>query len=305
MGDTEKTYIQEVASSCVARWGTDKKTENFSGKLGRFVSQLRDDRELGDILIELVKHYNYYTRKQIEVILMDIHNTINNVLYLNPQETIYSRIEDDSKIDSSNSLLEEFKIINDISNSFSHDIEKLNIEDFNYITNVVFIDDIIGSGKTVEKFFKKNIKKLSKVNIYIFCIEILEEGKQHLEQYIQNQNLTCIINQFNIHSRAFSNLKIFNSDNYEKEQMLRKFEEGLFGANSKFVMGFENSQAIISFYRNTPNNTLGTFWYSGSKWEGLFPRSKGQPNFMSQRNKKKRKSAVPYNMKRLGLAKDD
>lgn len=304
MVEKEMTYIQQVASDCVERWGVDKKTENFSGKLGRFVSQLQDNNELGEILIELVKHYNYYTRKQIEIILQDIYNQIQFDLKLNRKETIYSRIEDDSKIDSSNNLLEEFKIINEIPNSYSHAIEKLDINQFNDITNVIFIDDIIGSGKTIEKFLKKNKTKLTKVNIYIFCIEILEEGKKFLEDYINKEQLSCTIIPVNIHSRAFNNVNIFNQYRTEKEQKLRQFEETLFGSNRKFVMGFENSQAIVSFYRDTPNNTLGSFWYSGANWTGLFPRNNDRPSFMNKRDKRS-KGTMKYNMRKMGRSNND
>jgi hypothetical protein len=299
LDDTEKeiTYIQQIACECIERWGVDSKTKDFSRKLGKFASQLQTDKELGGILLELVKHYNYYSRAEIEKILRNIFNIINDDLKLNRKKTIYSRIEDDSKIDSSNHLLEEYKAINNISNNYSHDIERLHIDIFEEITNVIFIDDIIGSGKTIQRFFNKNLKKLSKVKIYIFCIEILEEGKTFLENYFKEKGLNCLIIPKNIHSQAFKNTKIFSSDILEKEKMLRTFEENLFGKGHPHVMGFENSQAIVSFYRNTPNNTFGSFWYSGHKWQGLFPRDNDKPDFMRKKGKKT-KNTMNYNINR-------
>lgn len=298
--EKSNTPIQKVASEFIKKWGKDKNTEGFSKKLGLFVSQLEDeDKELGSILIELVKYYNYYSRESINKILEEFYcKFITQSLGLNKDYTIYSRIEDDSKIDSSNNLLEEFKIINDISNSYSHDIEKLSLSNFEYIENVIFIDDIIGSGKTVETFFEANKEKLNKVKTFIFCVVILENGLYYLNSYFDKNGFDCQIIYSEVQRPAFTNEYIFLDDNIINENKLRDFEKKLFGNKSKYVLGFENSQALVTFFRNTPNNTLGSFWYTGKKWNGLFPREKDKPEFMKRRRIKK-KSPIAYNLRMM------
>lgn len=290
----ELTEIQKIAASCIDRWGEDVKTRNFSGKLGRFVSQLDSNIDLGKVILDLVKHYNYYSRERLEQLMIGFYEIVVNELKLDESYTIYSRIEDDSKIDSSNSFLEEFKILNDISNHFSYDIEKLNIDDFDNIHNVIFLDDIIGSGKTVESFFRKNKEKLLKVQCYIFCVEMLQEGKNFLEEFFKESGFKCEIICHNLHLKAFSENHIFNEDCKDNEVLLREFEKGLWKKNHKCILGFEDSQAIVSFFRNTPNNTLSTFWFKSEKWEGLFPRNDKKPAF-----KQVRRNAVKYNLKKL------
>ncbi|CAM4127985.1 MULTISPECIES: phosphoribosyltransferase-like protein [Bacillus cereus group] len=294
------TEIQRIAASCIDRWGEDVKTRNFSSKLGKFVSQLDSNKTLGQVFLNLVRHYNYYSRERLEQIIVDFYNIIVNELKLDEEFTIYSRIEDDSKIDSSNFFLEEFKILNNISNHFSYDIEKLGIRNFENIHNVIFIDDIIGSGKTVESFFEKNKRKLLKVNCFIFCVEMLEEGKSHLEDFFKKNNFNCEIICHNLHRKAFSENHIFCEDCKENETLLRDFERGLWGKKSKNILGFENSQAILSFFRNTPNNTLSSFWFENEQWKGLFPRDDRKPAF-----KKSRKNSVKYNMKKMENLVDD
>jgi hypothetical protein len=264
------TEIQIIATSCIERWGEDSKTQNFSGKLGRFVNQLGTNKELGRVFLDIVKHYNYYSRERLDQLMGKFYNVIVNELKLNENFTIYSRIEDDSKIDSSNFFLEEFKILNNISNHFSYDIEKLDIENFDNIQNVIFIDDIIGSGKTVETFFKKNKKKLLKVNCFIFCIELLEEGKSHLEKFFEENDFKCEMICHNLHKKAFSEDHIFRENFKESEMLLRDFESGLWRKNSKNILGYENSQAIVSFFRNTPNNTLSSFGLKIKSGEDYF-----------------------------------
>ncbi|MBE4909201.1 hypothetical protein IMZ08_14130 [Bacillus luteolus] len=294
---TEKrksTEIQEIANSCIERWGEDSKTKNFSLKLGRFVSQLGSNVTLGKVLLDLIKHYNYYSREHIDQILIAFYQFVVSELKLDESYTIYSRIEDDSKIDSSNSFLEEFKILNDISNHFSYDIEKLDLIDFDQIKNVIFLDDIIGSGKTVERFFNMNKEKLLKVNCYIFCIELLIDGKEYLENYFKENGFECEIFYHNIHLKAFSDKHIFGEHYKINEELLREFERGLWKRDSNNILGFENSQAIVSFFRNTPNNTLSSFWFKNNKWEGLFPRNDKKPAF-----KKVKKNAAKYNVSKM------
>lgn len=288
------TEIQKIASSCIDRWGEDIKTKNFSGKLGRFVSQLDSNVDLGKVFLELVKHYNYYSRERIDQLMIKFYESIVSELELDESYTIYSRIEDDSKIDSSNYFLEEFKIINNISNHFSYDIEKLNKEDFDNIENIIFLDDIIGTGKTVKRFFEKNIEKLLKVKCYIFCIEILEEGKTSLEEFFKEKNLKCEIIYHNLHIKAFSENHIFCDNCQDNEKLLRKFEKELWKKDSRNILGFDNSQAIVSFFRNTPNNTISSFWYDDYRWKGLFPRDDRKPAF-----KKQKKKYARYNTKKM------
>lgn len=294
----DSTEIQKVASDFLGKWGEDKNTKNFSRKLGVFVSQLKEkDRELGPILIELVRYYNYYSRETINKILESNYKTVTDDLKLLKDFTIYSRIEDDSKIDSSNNLLEEFKILNDIPNTYSHDIEKLSIEKFEYIENVIFIDDIIGSGKTVKKFFEANKEKLLKVKSLIFCVVILDNGLSYLEDYFNANGFDCQIVSYSKQSPAFDINYIFEGDASIKEARLMDFEKELFGNSSNFILGYENGQALVSFFRNTPNNTIGSFWFSGKKWRGLFPRNNEKPTFMKKRGNKR--NQVPYNLKMM------
>ncbi len=281
------------------RWGEeDKKTVNFERRLDSFIKQIETNVTLRTVFLELIKQYNYYSRKHIEELLKQFYKKVTDDLRLVEDVTIYSRIEDDSKIDSSNSFLEEFKVINEISNHFSHAIEKLKEADFNEIENIVFLDDVIGSGNTVKTFFEENKSKLLKVNNFIFCIEVLDEAKDFLNEYFRENGFECKIISGNIHKKAFCEDHIFDDRCKDYEQLLKDFEMNLWGGRkrNKNILGYENSQATISFFRNTPNNTISSFWYQNKMWEGLFPRDDRKPLF--KRGNRNKKNAV-YNMSRL------
>lgn len=296
----QKTEIQLIAIKCIERWGDDSKTANFSNKLGKFLSQLGENREVGQILLELVKHYNYYSRAKVNEIFEEFHDIISNKECFNPNGTVYSVIEDDKKMNSSNTLFEEFRLHFDIPSEFGHRIDNLNIEDMDYIDNLIFFDDIIGTGKTVKDFFEKNREKLSKVNNYIFCIEVMNEALSMLNEFFKNENINCKIIYYKVSMKAFDEGIIFSSNTKQKELALRTFEESLWNHGNENIMGYNNSQAIISFFRNTPNNTISSFWCNRKQWNGLFPRNNERPQFMIKKTKN-----IRMNLKKAGLEKND
>lgn len=290
-----KTEIQEIADSCIKRWGEDKKTRNFSGKLGRFVKQLGDDSDLGNIFLELIKHYNYYSRTCVQEIMEDIDRQINYELKLDLKTTRYSRIQNSSKIDSSNYFLEEFKATNDIPNDICIDILIAKDKEFEEIKNIVFFDDIIGSGKTVSDFFEQNLQKFKKVNYYIFCIEMMYDSKEYLETFFKDNEIKCNLYPYNVQKKSF-NIDILGESYLEKEKLVSEHEKKLWGGKSPNILGYKNSQAIISFFRNTPNNTLSSFWYKGSKWQGLFPRTNVNDWVIEKNEERNNNKNIKYNL---------
>lgn len=299
---TNNTEIEEIAVEFLSRWGHDKNTENFKTKLEFFIAQIEGNKKLENIFIELIKRYEYYSRKAITDWLLEVFVNINTNLKLDKRRTIYSRIEDDSKIDSSNTMLEEFKIINEISNEFSHDLADLENEDIDNISNFIFIDDIIGSGNTVKKFFELHLDKFRKVDTYIYCTVILSDAKHYLNNFFEANEIQCVIINKSEHQKAFFKDYIFCEDCLENEEVLRVQEKRLINNNNKMVLGYKNSQALVSFYRNTPNNTISSFWIEEKKWKGLFPRNKDAPDFIS---KKRERTRAAYNIGSMAKKKYD
>lgn len=286
--------IATIASDCISRWGEDSKTKDFCFKLNEFIAQLEDQNEIKDILIELVKNYNYYSREKINIIFHDFYIQIEKKFSENTASTIYSIIEDKQKINSSSSLLEEFRLLNSISSDYGYFLDDLSLEDLDNIENIIFFDDIIGSGKTIKTFFEDNKLKLQKVKCYIYCIEILNPAIIYLNSFFEKNNIECDIVAYNIQDKVFENSLIFGSDAKKKEEALRIFEETvLWKKGNPNVLGFDNSQAIVSFFRNTPNNTISSFWCSKNEWKALFPRNNEKPDFI-----KMRRSNIKSNLKK-------
>lgn len=288
--------ISDISKECIARWGKeDKNTINFSNKVGKFISQLGAERETGEILLKLLESYNYYSREKVNEILKSIYLKIEE-LELPKQRTIYSRIEKGHKINSSSNLLEEFKIINNISNNYSHDITKMGVNELTEIDCIVFLDDIIGSGNTVVKFLKANKEKIQDKTIFLFCIEIMKCGKKNIEDYLKTINCEHIIFSHVETEKAFSNNGIFKDASLTNRKKLYDFEKNKIKVGKNYVLGYDESEALVTFYRNTPNNTIGSYWYKNENWTPLFPRELDKPDFM---NKTHKKDNVKYNLAKI------
>jgi hypothetical protein len=159
-----------------------------------------------------------------------------------------------------------------------------NIDDFeskaelNY--SLVLIDDFIGSGKTIEDYFLLKIKPHTKIftNIYFVGIAGLEIGLRKIEPYFEEIKIP----RSNIFKKIFSSEASYFG--YRKHGKYRNlaYKYGVQlntrtekkGNKSKFVdaLGFENSQALVSFSYGSPNNTLPIIWANKNGWLPLIPR---------------------------------
>lgn len=65
--------------------------------------------------------------------------------------------------------------------------------------------------------------------------------------------------------------------------------------NENDIFGFSKSESLVSFYNDTPNNTLGVFWKNTSKNNALFPRNnERKPAWMRFKSDKKQRNESNY-----------
>lgn len=141
-------------------------------------------------------------------------------------------------------------------------IVEYSVSDFQHI---IFIDDFVGSGRTFVKECKKTINKGKfssleewinenefKSSVLLSCI-MMNEGYDYIKKNLEN---ILIFSDFRD--------KIFDSDNspldfYEEKEKVKALVKK-YDTNKDYNLGFENSQAVVSFFYGPPNNTLGLFW---------------------------------------------
>lgn len=249
-----------------------------------------DPKDL-DYAKDIISNLTVYTTNEIEEILNDSFNELfknigkderiivnpigefgksgSMVTYFFQKTTFFKNRRNKSKIDLLQTL-DNFKFI----------------KDKNY--TLVLLDDFVGSGKTIETYFLEKIETL-KPNfrkIYFIGIAGMENGISRISPFFDEVKIP----PSNIFRAAFSGKSSFFG--YRKYSDHREFayyygkqltspSKGIKGnllkdnnRELKFLdaLGFENSQALVSFAYGSPNNTLPIIWANKDNWIPLIPR---------------------------------
>lgn len=127
----------------------------------------------------------------------------------------------------------------------------------------------------------------------------MEEAKDNVCEFLEKEGVECDIRPYKLSPKAFENNSDFENA-IEARNSLCDFEMKLAKGNKKFILGYKKSEALISFYRNTPNNTISSYWNPYNGWKPLFIRGLDKPDFMNDRGHKKKSSKfnIPYNLEK-------
>lgn len=145
--------------------------------------------------------------------------------------------------------------------------------------SLILIDDFVGSGRSIREYFTTHAEKMSEFqNIYFVGIAAMSKGISHISPLFKR----VIIDEANIFKKAFAaDGSHFGYRNYQPYRDLAykygvrissKLEK--IGKTMRYTeaLGFENSQALVSFAYGSPNNTLPIIWGNKGGWIPLIPR---------------------------------
>ncbi len=147
------------------------------------------------------------------------------------------------------------------------------------ISSLVFIDDIIGSGNQAIKFYKEKLINIKKDNYY-FSIIAFENGMNNIkkESCFKDVYSTVVLSDSD---KAFSENSELFPEKVLRDKIKVLSEDYGKKLYPKGALGYDDSQALIVFSHNTPNNTLPIIWASvnnekeiGIPWNPLFDRKK-------------------------------
>ena len=195
--------------------------------------------------------------------------------------------------ESSSLLLYFFRQKNNISkNYFAESCQFLiQNEDNNKINHLVFIDDLSASGSQAIRNLKKIINQIremrtelkSEINISYFTLfsttEALDtlrnsvglSGSKLFDRVASIFELDSTYKAFDKDSRYFKNdekREFFK--HLCKENYLKKCE--VEDVNDPEECGYGDTQLLLGFFYNIPNNTLPMFWSDSPSWNPLFKR---------------------------------
>jgi hypoxanthine phosphoribosyltransferase len=303
---SSKDYLQETVNIFLEKNNIkynceDHYVKNFKQKVGRFLAQplLKDNSEVKNILLQFIREYRYYSKFSLEESLKNFYSEILcNKLKLKDFNTFYSPIpseKDVARENSSNFYLTKFLEVNSLESNVVVNLNSLNLLYENeklkgrlhnettaykklfYMKNVVLIDDFSGSGKTIKTFLRKNAVLIKDKKIILYVFHLTKNAKTRIIQAFSDNGYS----DYQIHCDDISdNIFIHESFN-EYEPAIENFEKNII--NSDRPLGFDKCGSLVTFFRNCPNNTLSSYWYTENhSWRPLFPRKESKLDFFGK-----------------------
>ena len=301
MGKKFDDALENFLVSNDVRDSKEEYVKNFRKKFGYFLSQkkLTDKISVSNFLIDGISNYRYYSRETVEHIFQKFHHDFLSQV-VNMQKTIFcniSNVENLTKYNSSNFFLSKYLEVNSLDNSKGFDIyqellAKPESKRIRKVETIVFIDDFSGSGNTIIAYFQKLLPFLKDKKIVIYCIHIMEDAEKNILRFVEeNKGSNAIYLKYSCKSK-----KILNSSP-ELRKVIRDFEKN--DLSSSFPLGYDESEALVTFYRNSPNNTISSYWnHFEGYWSALFPRKQAEFDFLSHQKDLKN---IKYNLSILKI----
>lgn len=245
-------------------------------------SMTHDISVLFDVILN---HFDYYSKSVVNEILAELYRNSLSCGKISPDSTVFCAISSDNgNINSSYEYVCEFRNINSISKyvvypDFFRIIEKIDCFD-----TVVFIDDFCGTGDTFIRFISNYVDLLIGKSIKYLVIHFMLEAEEKIQKYANEKSINIETISYFKCGAAF---KIPELKQYEERFVLESNRRKI---PSDKIYGYKETQGLVAFYNNTPNNTLGIFWYNNDLNQALFPRNREENHNLNNiiRNKKAR-----------------
>jgi len=255
------------------------------------------DAEDRSVYLNLLKRYRYYPEQAIKNALYTLAYKIKNDCSLQDFDDIYfitfasknyrtsggdslrAYLRTELNLGVDNSLLDTSPNLSDIC-------EKAKV--------IAFLDDMAGSGMTMYGRFISLIDKLKLteypgIKVYaVFICANTEVVNKKIRGVFQKTNVAIIPEIHEKLEKELSRNK-FDTDSAYKHalEVTGKYDRLIYenryesDTEQKCIRGFEDSQLLLSFCYNTPNNTIAAFWRPSKISSPLFLRANSQKRSMN------------------------
>lgn len=272
-----------------------------------------------DIFLQLLSNYIYVPEMifglKLDAILSQIENKCNmghKIL----EETYFITFPSEKGIKSGGDIIRAFLPIGNLDcikkEQLIVEVDK-NKNSISKAKCIVFIDDVIGSGKTAKKnisnFFKMDDIDLKGKKFFLVAMYAEETIKGELEKEFNSFEYELEIIVLYECKKCLSENYIFSKGEMEvSKSAIIKAEEEIagkrVGEKKSCALGFENSQLLLSFFYNTPNNTLCMFWKPTKMNFPLFTRNSfHRPSLEEIKLNRAIKRRNAYEMAKIGRTK--
>jgi len=274
-------------------WNSYKGREITTDIIREWLEQF-DSLESQRYMFKLLEHVKFYTNNEIREKMEDLFREVKKEIRKNEKERIIKdnqRKRDDilvsyldqSPVKSGAEYAKLFVEANNIYKDNSTTIAKLEkkINESKDLNALIFIDDFIGSGKSIIENLKEltdNYKELilrKKLIVIIGVITGFLEGKHLIEKSVQSLGLPIkivILDPLDKSNKVFDNESSVFTKPIERERTKKICYEIGLNLEKKHPLGYDNCQATVVFPNTCPNNSLPILWKKTKTWNPIFER---------------------------------
>lgn len=280
----------------------DKRIALLPEQIDKWLSNIHPDDH--HLFLSLLSRYTYLTQAQCKLrygflaaLLKDklkaLNATLSEVMFVTVESSAGRATgADNVRADLKQQLFGEIykeQIVPAERNLKSEDLEQYKA--------FVFLDDIIGSGMTLWKHLYSFCERFSingcgKHKLFYACIVPRADGIKHICKNCTQKKITA----HPLFDASWTEEAAFPTDSPEYAQAAKYekiIDDYLWDGRKSFFMGFNKNRLLVSFYYNTPNNTLSTFWAN-------VPET-NHPPFLRDGNQKSRPTVNALKMKKAEL----
>lgn len=288
--DEEKkldSEITEILESCKKRWAIPDVHPLFC-HYPQWIQEMPE--ELAIIVNSLMTGFDYYSHHSVNRNMKELHQQLQQQIQFD--NTIYCVLPNqEGRINSGYEYLIEYKNLNGLSKYVVFpNLSVIQEKTLSYIKTIVFIDDFCGTGKTFIDYLEKAMKYVQGREVFYVVIHIMEKALGLIEKYGKEHNLSIHV------LYKYSTPKAFERklQPLEKRSSFKRLSLE-YGLSKKHVLGYNNTEALVAFYNNTPNNTLEVFWQNVENHPALFPRVEDKkPEWMRMQKQAKSRRTSNY-----------
>lgn len=255
-----------------------------------------------EIVSFLLDNYKYISLKKYKIFISEIYKKILDIANKEECNILILPIIDTYRKNSSG----EFNSSNIIQTEISY-ISRMNKENNLFVLSsydkikecdendiIVFIDDFSGTGNTFINLLKNKKNIFDGRKIIIITMVCMKKAKSKLQEYAELNKLNIEFITIQECDKAF---ELFSNYADNKRKLFTEVCNSINICSD--VLGYGNSEALISFYYNTPNNTIKIFWkYEYENEEiNLFHRYEKKRYLDVIKNSKKNRKKNNYEQK--------
>lgn len=287
MFDIDEIY-EKIIEKYEIKNSSDLPSVNFKDRYNKLMNSLSEDEQ--KIIVSLLMNFNFYTKENKKKQIQKMCRIIEEKYYNTNDMFIGILPSQNHHMNSSHEIGIILKLIGNMSDDVFMDCDIEGIankyhDGWNEVKTIVVVDDFSGSGNTFIDYVEKNLKYLTGKKIILLTLCIMEDAMQKICKKFEDENICINAIGIEVMKKAFigkNNEKRLFKDLSKKRDIPKKY-----------ILGYNNTESLLGFHDNTPNNTLGIFWMDKGDNKPLFERKfNDKVNWKKmQKNKKMRKNS--------------